>query len=134
MTGSRASATRRTVLRGSALLAALAPGFVGGEASAASTRRAGLYRRRRFRHLRGRSFRLEGDGGRWRVRLARVGNLPHCERRAEHAFSLTFRAAKVGPPQGTYVLTRPGFAPTSLFVVPRDAQRRTIEAVVFGQP
>jgi hypothetical protein len=32
------------------------------------------------------------------------------------------------------VLRRPGFKPTTLFVVPSDAQRRTYQAVIFRKP
>lgn len=126
--------TRRSLLRASAFALALGPVLVAPEAFATFTTRRGLYGRARFAAMRQRTFRLEGGKRAWRVRLVAVGNLPHCERRDPYSFSLTFRAAGDGPPQGTYLLTRPGFAPTSLFVVPADPKRRTYEAVVFRKP
>ncbi len=126
--------TRRSLLRATAAGIALSPLLVEGEAFAASSVRRNLYTRKRFAVLRHRAFRLEADGRRWSVRLSKVGNLPNCARKAEHAFSLTFRAGRSGPPQGSYVLSRRGFAPTTLFVVPSDRGRRTYEAVIFRKP
>jgi hypothetical protein len=128
------STTRRALLRASALGAALAPLLVAPEVYAAATTRRDLYARARFSAMRHKAFRLEGAGRHWRVKLTKVGNLPNCAKRDPHAFSLTFRAGATGPEQGSYVLRRPGFKPTTLFVVPSDRQRRTYEAVIFGKP
>lgn len=126
--------TRRSLLRAGALGLVLGPVLLAPEAFAAFTTRRGLYSRARFAALRQRSFQLEGPNRSWRLRLIEVGNLPNAARRDQYSFSLTFRAAGEGPPQGTYLLTRPGFAPTSLFVVPGDVKRRTYRAVVFRKP
>lgn len=126
--------TRRSLLVATAVGAALAPVLVAPDVYAAATTRRDLYARKRFTALRRKPFRLEADGRHWRVRLVAVGDLPGCPRRAPHAFSLTFRAGAVGPGQGSYVLRRPGFKPTTLFVVPSDRRRRTYEAVVFRKP
>ena len=126
--------TRRALLRATAIGVALAPVLVGPEVYAAATTRRDLYARTRFAALRRRSFRLDGAGRHWRVKLTHVGNLPNCARKDPHAFSLTFRSGATGPEQGSYVLRRPGFTPTTLFVVPSDRGRRTYEAVVFRKP
>jgi hypothetical protein len=76
----------------------------------------------------------EGAGRHGRVKLTKVGNLPNCHRGDAHAFSLTFRFGSTGPAQGSYVLRRPGFRATTLFIVPSDAGRRTYEAVIFRKP
>jgi len=128
------STTRRSLLRATALAAALAPVLVAPEVYAAATTRRDLYARKRFSVLRRKTFRLEGEGRHWRVRLTKVGNLPHCTKHDPHAFSLTFRSGATGPEQGSYVLRRPGFKATTLFVVPSDARRRTYQAVIFRKP
>jgi hypothetical protein len=128
------STTRRSLLRASALVAALAPVLVAPEVYAAATTRRDLYTRSRFAAMRRKTFRLEGPTRHWRVRLTKVANLPNCSKRNPHAFSVTFRAGVRGPEQGSYVLRRPGFKATTLFLVPSDAGRRTYEAVIFRKP
>jgi hypothetical protein len=126
--------SRRALLFASVWGAVAAP-FVGAAgASAAATTKRGLYARGRFTSLRRKTFRLEGAGRRWRVKLTNVGNLPNCRKQDQHAFSLTFRFGSAGPEQGSYVLRRQGFKPTTLFLVPSDARRRTYEAVIFRKP
>jgi hypothetical protein len=126
--------TRRSLIRAGALGAALAPLLLAPEVYAAATTRRDLYARPRFSALRRKSFRLEGAGRHWRVRLTKVGNLANSKKRNPHAFSLTFRSGARGPEQGSYVLRRPGFKATTLFVVPSDRERRTYEAVIFRKP
>jgi uncharacterized protein DUF6916 len=128
------STTRRGLLRAGVLGLALAPVLVGPEVLAAVTMRKDLYARGRFAPLRHRSFRLEGPTRHWRVRLTKVGHLPAARRHDEHRFSLTFRCGTAGPEQGSYVLRRPGFRPTTLFLVPTDPGRRTYQAVIFRNP
>src|SRR3954468_15939315 len=98
--------TRRTLLQASALAAALAPLLLAPEAYAAATTKRDLYTRSRFSVLRRKTFRLEGPTRHWRVKLTKVRNLPACEKRDPHAFSLTFRCGSVGPEQGSYLLSR----------------------------
>src|SRR5262245_25341715 len=100
--------TRRTLLQASAFAAAPAPVLLHPEGFGAATTRRDLYTRSRFPALRHKSFRLQGPNRHWRVRLTRVRNLPACEKRDQHAFSLTFRCGSAGPEQGSYVLRRPG--------------------------
>jgi hypothetical protein len=126
--------TRRALLGASVLGAVLAPVLLAPDAYAAATTTRSLYARSRFSALRRKSFRLEGAGRHWRVRLTDVGNLANCSKKDPHAFSLTFRAGSTGPEQGSYVLRRPGFKATTLFIVPTDSTRRTYEAVVFRKP
>jgi hypothetical protein len=126
--------TRRSIVRAGALGLALAPLLVAPEVYAAATTRRDLYSRGRFSGLRRKTFRLDGAGRRWRVRLTDVRNLPHAARKDQHRFRLTFRFGSAGPEQGSYVLRRPGFRPTTLFLVPTDAGRRTYEAVIFRKP
>jgi hypothetical protein len=128
------STTRRALLGASALGVLLAPVLLAPEVYAAATTRRDLYTRSRFSAMRHKTFRLEGPTRRWRVRLTAVRNLPNCAKRDPHAFSLTFRAGAAGPEQGSYLLRRPGFKPTTLFVVPSDHRRRTYEAVIFRKP
>ena len=123
--------SRRALLVASAWAVVAAP-FVG-PAEAATTKR-NLYARDRFTSLRRKAFRLEAAGRHWRVRLTDVGNLPNCRRKDQHAFSLTFRCGRAGPEQGSYVLRRPGFKATTLFLVPSGRDRRTYEAVFFRKP
>lgn len=130
----RSAVTRRTLVLAGAAGAALGPLLVAPDVFAAATSRRDLYTRSRFRALRGRSFRLEGGGRTWRVRLTRVRDVPHAPRRDAHRFSLTFTSGVPGPEQGSYVLRRQGFRATTLFVVPSDAARRTYEVIVLGTP
>jgi hypothetical protein len=126
--------TRRTLLRAGAVGLALAPVLVAPEVFAAASTRRGLYTRDRFSSLRRKTFRLEAPSRHWRVRLTTVGNLPNSGRGDQDRFSLTFRCGTAGPEQGSYVLRRAGFRPTTLFLVPTDAGRRTYEAIVFRKP
>jgi hypothetical protein len=126
--------TRRSLLAAGAVGAALAPVLLGPEVYAAATTRRDLYSRKRFSALRRKTFRLEGAGRHWRVKLTDVRNLPHAARKDQHRFSLTFRFGSTGPEQGSYVLRRPGFKATTLFLVPSDSGRRTYEAVIFRKP
>jgi hypothetical protein len=128
------TATRRSLLRAGALGAALAPLLLAPEVYAAATTRRDLYSRTRFTALRRKTFRLEAQGRHWRVKLTKVGNLANGHKKDPHAFSLTFRSGAAGPEQGSYVLRRAGFRPTTLFLVPSDRDRRTYEAVIFRKP
>jgi hypothetical protein len=126
--------TRRSLLRAGALGVAIAPILLAPEVYAASTTRRDLYSRKRFSALRRKTFRLDGAGRHWRVKLTEVRNLPHTPRKDQHRFSLTFRFGSAGPEQGSYVLRRPGFKATTLFLVPTGSDRRTYEAVIFRKP
>jgi hypothetical protein len=128
------TATRRSLLRAGALGAVFAPLLLAPEVYAAATTRRDLYARTRFSALRRKTFRLDGAGRHWRVRLIKVGSLANCHKSDPHAFSLTFHSGAAGPEQGSYVLRRPGFRPTTLFLVPSDRNRRTYEAVIFRKP
>jgi len=128
------STTRRSLLRAGSLALVLAPVLLAPEVYAAATTRRDLYARTRFAALRRKTFRLEGGGRHWRVKLTDVKNLAHADRNDQHRFTLTFRSGSAGPEQGSYVLRRPGFRATTLFVVPSDAGRRTYQAVVFRKP
>lgn len=127
------SVSRRTLVLAGAAGAALTPFLVAPDVFAAATGRRDLYARPRFGSLKGRMFTLQGPTRSWRVRLVRVGDVPHARRRDPHSFSLTFACRSTGPLQGSYVLRRRGFRSTTLFVVPSDADRRTYEAVVLNQ-
>ena len=126
--------SRRTLLSAGALGVVLAPLLIAPDVYAAATTRRDLYTRSRFAVLRRKTFRLEGAGRHWRLKLTDVRNLPNCKRKDQHAFGLTFRAGARGPEQGSYVLRRPGFKATTLFLVPSDVSRRTYEAVIFRKP
>jgi len=126
--------TRRTLLRAGAVGLAVAPVLVAPEVFAAATTGRDLYARGRFSSLRRKTFRLEAPARHYRVRLTKVGNLPNTSRGDQHRFTLTFRCGSAGPEQGSYVLRRAGFRPTTLFLVPIDAGRRTYEAVIFRKP
>jgi hypothetical protein len=126
--------TRRSLIRAGALAAALAPFLAIPEVYAAATTRRDLYSRTRFSALRRKSFRLDAPGRHWRLKLIKVSNLANCKKQDSHAFSLTFRAGSAGPEQGSYVLQRPGFKATTLFLVPSDRDRRTYQAVIFRKP
>ena len=84
--------------------------------------------------LRRKTFRLEGRGPALAGEADRGREPAPRKQEGPARFSLTFRSGSAGPEQGSYVLRRPGFRPTTLFVVPSDATRRTYEAVVFRKP
>jgi hypothetical protein len=123
-------ASRRALLGGTAL-GALTAAFAGARPAFASRR--SLYSRARFAPLFRQRFRLVDGRHSWTVTLVRIGNLRYARKGDNRSFSLTFRSRTAGPPQGTYVLRRRGFTPTSLFVVP-DAHHRNYEAIVFRTP
>ena len=118
--------SRRSLLRAGTLGAILAT-LVPARYAAATTN---LYSRSRFRKLKGTTFTLRSTTASWSVTLAGVSDLPGAPSGADNAFGLTFRSARGGPPQGTYTLVRSGFTATTLFVVPSDAARLTLQAVV----
>ena len=126
--------SRRNLMLGGALGVVLAP-FASLRASfAKGTTKRPLYRRSRFKPLRHRSFDVVGGGGRWTMKLSKIGNLPHTARGDDRSFSLTFRCRRSGPPQGSYTLRRNRFAATTLFLVPSDKRHRTYQAVIFTKP
>jgi hypothetical protein len=136
---------RRSVLAGAAtgLLAGALGSVVGvaGRAEAAAARvpvlaraprfttGAALYRRSRFTRLRHKGFQLRKGRIRHSVVLAAVRDLPHAPAGDQTAYELVFRARSGAVPEGTYEVRRPGFRPTSLFLVP-DPGGRTARAVV----
>lgn len=120
--------SRRTLLRASALAVLAAPFVTMRPASAAQSN--DLYARERFSKLKNATFRLADSSGTWQVTLGQVYDLPGAPAGDRRRFGLTFHAATTGPVQGSYTLSRNGFTPTPLFVVPSDAQRRTYEAVI----
>jgi hypothetical protein len=119
--------SRRTLLAGSALGAAVAP-FLGGSAHAAKPARA--YSRARFAPMVRKRFRVRGPGGRWSARLLAVTDLNARQRGEDQAFGLLLRSRRRGPAEGIFVLERNRFAPVELFLVPTDDRRRTYYAVV----
>ena len=123
--------SRRALLGAGAagVAAAVAAAPVAAEA-AAPLRASGLYSRKRFLSMRGRPMWLTDGTTRWPVRLSAVSDLSPALRGADGSFALTFRSTVAGPPQGTYTLAYRGFVPTTMFVVPSDARRRTYQAVV----
>lgn len=120
--------SRRAALRIGAVSVALVPLLSPGEAYAAVSGR--LYRRTRFRHQRGKRFRVSGLGRPWSPRLVAVRRNPGVRPRDEGSFVLTFSSGRAGPPQGTYRFRRRGFTATELFIVPTDADHRTYVAIV----
>ncbi|WP_134740193.1 hypothetical protein [Nocardioides sp. 503] len=119
--------SRRALLGAGASAVVLAPFAWAFPADASAPR---LYRRRRFKPLVRRSFRLTSKAGAWPVRLTEVTNLPHTAPGHQRRFALTFSSRTAGPPQGSYVLRRRGFRSTTLFLVPSDPGRRTYQAIV----
>ena len=128
------STSRRTVLAAgaAAVVAAAVPVLPAEAAPVVPVARgvARLYRRKRFAPRVGTLFELAGKGGRWRARLVGVTDLPGARAGDERCFGLTFAFTGRGPGQGTYLLRRKGFTETELFVVPVDAERGTVQAVV----
>ena len=125
--------SRRSVLvAGAAAVAvgATAGALPAGAVAAAPPAITRLYRRKRFAPRVGTTFELAGKGGRWRARLVGVTDLPGARAGDERCFGLTFTFADSGPGQGTYLLRRRGFTETELFVVPSDAGRGAVEAIV----
>jgi hypothetical protein len=122
------STSRRALLGGSALgllgapFASLRPAFAAPRSP---------YSRRRFQPLLRRRFRLLDGRRSWLLTLTEISDLSSSTRGDNKNFGLTFRSRTPGPPQGTYILRRPFFTPTKLFVVPSDATRRTYQVVIF---
>ena len=120
-----------------ALLSATALGAVGAPFAAMPEAVAGprsLYSRVRFVPQRHRRFRLVDGRRRWTVTLTKISDLSRSAKDDNKNFGLTFVSRTPGPSQGTYVLRRPGFTPTRLFMVPTDASRRTYYAIVSRAP
>lgn len=89
-----------------------------------------LYNRGRFLPLRRKRFILTNGKVSWSVRLVKVSDIAGGARRDPRRFALTFTSSRRGPTQGTFTLKRPGFTPTTLFVVPSDDANRTYQAVI----
>lgn len=121
--------SRRALVRGGAAGVVLAP-FAAARAAAAAPSTTGLYTRSRYAPLRGASFKLVNATGSVPVTLTTLFDLPSAEPGDDRRFGLTFHCSTTGPPQGTYTLRRPGFTSTLIFVVPSDADRRTLQVVV----
>jgi hypothetical protein len=120
--------SRRALLRASAAGAVVVP--FASVATAVAAPATTLYARARFARQRKRGFSVVTRTGRWRMTLTQVEDLHGAARLDAHRFALTFRCMTEGPPQGTYTFRRPGFTPTTLFVVPSDSSRRTYQAIV----
>jgi hypothetical protein len=125
------SGTSRRALLGGTALGLLGAPFAG-ERPAFAARRS-LYSRARFAPVFRRRFRMVDGRNSWVVTLVRISDLKYCAKGDNRSFALTFTSRTAGPPQGSYVLRRRGFTPTTLFVVP-DAARRTYSAIVFRAP
>lgn len=120
--------SRRNLLRAGIVgtfLATLVPAKHGAAATTTD-----LYSRLRFTRRMGATFKLSSGTQSWYVTLDAVADLSGAPSGAANAFRLTFRTNAAGPPQGTYTLRRTGFAATPLFVVPSDAARHNLHAVV----
>ncbi len=124
--------SRRSMMRVGALGALAAP-FASARAALAAPP-TNLYSRTRFGRRLNQRFTLVDGRSRWGMVLTRVSDLPRAARGDARQFTLTFRSRTAGPPQGSYTFRRPGFAPTTLFVVPSDASRRTYQAVINRAP
>jgi hypothetical protein len=120
--------SRRTLLRVGAFGAVLAPLASVRTAFAATT--TNLYARSRFTKLQKARFSMVEGTTTWSVTLVSVSDLAGAPRNDDNRYGLTFTSSVSGPAQGSYTFQRSGFAPTTLFVVPSDASRRTYEAIV----
>jgi hypothetical protein len=120
--------SRRAMLGAGA--AAVLSASLGWAVPAEAVSPARLYRRSRFVPLVGRSWRLVGDTGRWRVTLVDISDLMGAPRGDQGQYRLTFRTSRRGPAQGSYRLVRAGFTDTPMFLVSTDDERRTYQAVV----
>lgn len=94
------------------------------------TRDAKLYRRQRFLKQRKARFTVSGGGMRLKMKLVAIEDIPSVAPGSKRSFSLTFRAQRRGPEQGTYQVKRSRFDRTSLFLVPTDDTHRTYRAVI----
>lgn len=125
---------RRVIGAGAAAVAAGAIGVSGpvGTAHAADatyTTAESLYRRSRFSALKGKGFSITRNGVGTPVKLAEVADLAAAPAGAADRFRLTFTVTGALPAQGTYTVRRPGFAATSVFLVPEGA-RKAMTAIV----
>lgn len=124
--------TSRRALLGGAVLGVLGAPFASMRTASAAPRSP--YSRARFTPLLNRRFRMVDGRRSWVVTLTEVGDLTHSAPADNRNFGLTFRSRTPGPPQGSYLLRRPGFAPTTLFVVPSDPGRRTYQVIISRAP
>ena len=110
---------RRTVIAGTAAVAATAGSTVG-TASAAHAAKApvDLLTRSRFSPHVGKTFTMTSGSARWSVVLSTVEDLsPGGAPGSEKQFAATFSGSSGGVRDGVYALSRSGFTTTSLFVV-----------------
>ena len=114
--------SRRGLLKAGALTVMLAPLIV-----APTTN---LYSRSRFSPLLGQTFGVSDAVGKASMTLARISDLKGAVPDDDDAFTLTFRSARGEFGQGTYNLSRPGFANTEMFLVPADASRSIYQAII----
>jgi hypothetical protein len=128
---------RRVIGAGAAAIAAGALGvgvpFIGAPgaraADATYTSAESLYRRSRFAPLRGKGFSVTRNGTGTPVTLAEVADLANGRAGSQEQFRLTFTVKGTLPGQGTYTVRRPGFAATSIFLVP-ESGRKALTAIV----
>ncbi len=114
--------SRRNLLKAGALTLMLAPLAVAPVTN--------LYARSRFGPLLNHPFDVADDVHSASMTLTRISDLAGGLADDDDAFALTFRATAEGPPQGTYILKRSGFAKTPLFLVPDDASLMTYQAII----
>jgi hypothetical protein len=100
------------------------------ESASAATAAKNLLSRSRFQQYLNSGFTFASGTAKWSATLLQIGDLlPVVVANDDNRFSLTFRTDKVGPPQGTYTFSRPGFTATGLFVIP-DPTNRYYQAVI----
>jgi hypothetical protein len=118
--------TRRRILQSGTLAAASVLVPVG---TATAVKTTNLLSRSRFAGLVGSSFTLSSGGRSYACRLTVVGDLVGAPAGDDARFRLTFTTSAAGPGQGVHAFSRPGFASTSLFVIPDPARQQYVAIV-----
>ena len=85
--------------------------------------------RSRFSGLVGATFTLSAGSTSWTARLDAVKDLVGAPAGSDSRFSLSFSASRAGGPDGTYSLSRPGFAATTIFLVGAPARTSWVATV-----
>lgn len=122
---------QRRVLLGGALGAAAAL-LVDTPVAAAPKPVRDPLRRSRFTAELGQRFTLSSSSTSWTAALSRLDDLQAATPGDEKKFALVLDATKAGLGDGTYTLSRPGFAATEVFLVADPARHSWVGIVNRG--
>lgn len=123
-----AGVTRRQMIATTALGTVAGPLATAAPATAAKPVSDPLSRTR-FAGLVGATFTLASATASWSARLDDVRDIVGAPAGSDTRFSLGFTSSRAGRTDGTYALSRPGFASTPLFLVAAPDRRSWVATV-----